>query len=88
MMEVKYPYVVQVSLGRTVNTGNYESLRVNISLSAPIKEFKNVEKTVKILSQKIEKMLDEEIGRLEDKYGNTSKGKKFREIDLLELEEE
>lgn len=86
-MELKIPYTISITLGRTINTGNYESLRVTVGLSAPVKNFKNIEKVGKVLAEKVEEMLNEKIEELLEKYGK-SKVDEAEIVELIDLEEE
>jgi len=53
---------ISVSLGSTLNMGDFESLRIQVGLTYPCKpEMKEVEKTFEIISKKVEGMLKKKI---------------------------
>ena len=62
------PAYVRVNAGRTVNLGNFESLRVDVSITVPTYK-ETIEETFEALGDEVESMLDYEVSR----YHNDAK---------------
>jgi len=56
------PAYVRVSAGRTKNMGNYESLRVDVSITVPCYK-ETIEETFEAVGDEVEDMLDYEVSR-------------------------
>jgi hypothetical protein len=54
------PAFVRVNAGVTKNLGNYESLRVDVSITAPC-YVEEIDKVQKAIAEKVATMLDEEV---------------------------
>lgn len=68
MVEHKMPCVVSYSLGATINIGNYESLKVNIGLSVPVTDPKNIPKAYKKVIAQVEKLLEKKVDEYSKKH--------------------
>lgn len=55
---------IVVSKGRTVNLGNYESARVDITMEAEIEDHDNYTVCFNSLSEMVQKLLDNEVGEI------------------------
>lgn len=83
--KVKQPFVVTVNLSRTVNLGNYESVKLGVSLSIPFFDPKKLHEVEALAISEAERFIDSEIERLITKY---SKGTKVVDIEEVLNEEE
>ena len=54
---------VSVSLGSTLNMGDFESLRIHVGITYPC-EPKDIDKTFEIVSKRVENMLKKKIKEL------------------------
>ncbi len=48
---------VKISVGKTYNTGNYTSLRVDIGFEEDVEDYKNLDKSIKLMKKKINDQL-------------------------------
>ena len=53
---------VDVKIGRTINTGNYESERIDISLGGDIGEKDSIEKSIEAIYNLLEEQIATRIG--------------------------
>ncbi len=56
------PAYVRVNAGRTKNLGNYESLRVDVSITVPCYK-ETINETFEAIGDEVEEMLDYEVSR-------------------------
>lgn len=60
----------EVSIGRTVNTGNFESVRVDVSLRAEWETEMTSEQMFDVLQKKVEERLNSITGPIEKALGD------------------
>lgn len=77
-IKVKQPYVVSVNLSRTVNLGNYESLKLGVSVSIPFYDVKKIKDVEKLALAEAMSFIEENIDALK---------KKYRSIEISDIEE-
>lgn len=80
-IKVKYPIVISFNAGATINTGNFQSIRVNVGLSVPVYDSKNVDIMYEKVIKKVEKVLEKKI----EEYTKTMGAKIDENIILEEL---
>jgi len=78
-IKVKQPIVLSLTAGKTINIGNYESIRVSVGLSVPIYSPDKLNSIYEKVSKKVEKLLDTEIKKAEKKHKKENKENFFVE---------
>ncbi|MEM1672140.1 MAG: hypothetical protein QXT86_08830 [Archaeoglobaceae archaeon] len=67
-IKVKQPYVVSVNLSRTVNLGNYESLKLGVSISIPFYDVCRIKEVEELALAEAISFIDENIEVLKERY--------------------
>lgn len=82
-IKLEVPITIQVSMGATVNIGNYESRKVSIGISYPVEDSKNIKPSIEKLKAFVKKQLDKEVEKIREEFGGS-----VEDIEeVLELEE-
>ena len=70
---------IRIALGRTINLGNFESLRVDVEMSADIPDDKQLDTYQEDLFHQVKNELEERIEELVPKPSKAPRGRVLRE---------
>lgn len=65
---------IEVSLGRTINTGDYESARIDVTYAADLKDKEDVVEAYESCWELVDRELSKKVKQIE---GNKKEGKRY-----------
>jgi len=70
-IKLEVPITISVSMGATINIGNYESRKVSIGISYPVEDKKKIKGTLEALKKFVRKQVDIEVEKIRKEFGGT-----------------